>query len=70
MDGGARPPVCPIRTILVYLPDTAATITDRISQRSHHDWIEAFLVSTARCAQLSSSTAAPRDPLAPKRLPC
>jgi hypothetical protein len=45
MDGGARPPVCPIRTILVYLPDTAATITDRISQRSHHDWIEAFLVS-------------------------
>jgi hypothetical protein len=29
----------------VYLPDTAATIADRISQKSHHDWIEPFLVS-------------------------
>jgi hypothetical protein len=40
-----RPRVCPVRTISVYLPDTAATIADRISQKSHHDWIEAFLVS-------------------------
>ncbi len=27
------------------VPDTAVTIADRISQKSHHDWIEAFLVS-------------------------
>jgi hypothetical protein len=27
------------------VPDTAATIADRISQKCHHDWIEAFLVS-------------------------
>jgi hypothetical protein len=27
------------------VPDTAVTIADRISQKCHHDWIEAFLVS-------------------------
>ena len=27
------------------VPDTAMTIADRISQKCHHDWIEAFLVS-------------------------
>ncbi|MCX5967398.1 MAG: hypothetical protein NTV57_07125 [Cyanobacteria bacterium] len=27
------------------MPDTAVTIADRISQKCHHDWIEAFLVS-------------------------
>jgi len=27
------------------VPDTAVTIADRICQKSHHDWIEAFLVS-------------------------
>jgi glutamine phosphoribosylpyrophosphate amidotransferase len=27
------------------VPDTAATIADQISQKSHHDWIGAFLVS-------------------------
>jgi len=26
------------------VPDTAVTIADRISQKCHHDWIEAFLV--------------------------
>jgi hypothetical protein len=27
------------------VPETAVTIADRISQKCHHDWIEAFLVS-------------------------
>ena len=27
------------------LTDIAVTIADRISQKCHHDWIEAFLVS-------------------------
>ena len=27
------------------VPDIAVTIADRICQKSHHDWIEAFLVS-------------------------
>jgi hypothetical protein len=27
------------------VPDEAVTIADRINQKSHHDWIEAFLVS-------------------------
>jgi hypothetical protein len=27
------------------VPETAATIADRINQKCHHDWIEAFLVS-------------------------
>jgi hypothetical protein len=27
------------------VPDAAVTIADRISQKCHHDWIEAFLVS-------------------------
>jgi hypothetical protein len=27
------------------VPDDAASIADRICQRRHHDWIEAFLVS-------------------------
>jgi hypothetical protein len=27
------------------VPDTAVTIADRINQKCHHDWIEAFLVS-------------------------
>ena len=27
------------------VPDTAVTIADRICQKCHHDWIEAFLVS-------------------------
>jgi hypothetical protein len=27
------------------VPDTAVTIADRINQKFHHDWIEAFLVS-------------------------
>ena len=26
------------------VPDAAVTIADRISQKCHHDWIEAFLV--------------------------
>jgi len=26
------------------VPDTAVTIADRINQKCHHDWIEAFLV--------------------------
>ena len=26
------------------VPNTAVTIADRISQKCHHDWIEAFLV--------------------------
>ena len=26
------------------VPEAAATIADRINQRCHHDWIEAFLV--------------------------
>ena len=26
------------------VPETAVTIADRISQKCHHDWIEAFLV--------------------------
>ena len=26
------------------VPDTEVTIADRISQKCHHDWIEAFLV--------------------------
>jgi len=29
------------------VPDTAVTIADRISQKCHHDWIEAFLVQQA-----------------------
>ena len=27
------------------VPDHAVTIADRITQKCHHDWIEAFLVS-------------------------
>jgi hypothetical protein len=27
------------------VPDTAVTIADRINQKCHHDWIEAFFVS-------------------------
>jgi hypothetical protein len=27
------------------VPKAAVTIADRISQKCHHDWIEAFLVS-------------------------
>jgi hypothetical protein len=27
------------------VPEAAVTIADRISQKCHHDWIEAFLVS-------------------------
>jgi hypothetical protein len=27
------------------IPDEAATIADRIEQKRHHDWIEAFLAS-------------------------
>ena len=27
------------------MPEEAVTIADRISQKCHHDWIEAFLVS-------------------------
>jgi len=27
------------------VPEEAVTIADRINQKSHHDWIEAFLVS-------------------------
>jgi hypothetical protein len=27
------------------VPDTAVTIADRINQKYHHDWIQAFLVS-------------------------
>jgi hypothetical protein len=27
------------------VPEAAATIADRILQKRHHDWIEAFLVS-------------------------
>jgi hypothetical protein len=27
------------------VPDAAVTIADRISQKSHHDWTRAFLVS-------------------------
>jgi hypothetical protein len=27
------------------IPEEAATIADRINQKCHHDWIEAFLVS-------------------------
>ncbi|MEA5417154.1 hypothetical protein [Synechococcus sp. BA-132 BA5] len=27
------------------IPEEAATIADRIVQKRHHDWIEAFLVS-------------------------
>jgi hypothetical protein len=27
------------------VPEEAVTIADRISQKCHHDWIEAFLVS-------------------------
>jgi hypothetical protein len=26
------------------VPEAAATIADRITQKCHHDWIEAFLV--------------------------
>jgi hypothetical protein len=26
------------------VPEAAATIADRINQKCHHDWIEAFLV--------------------------
>jgi hypothetical protein len=35
------------------VPDTAVTIADRINQKCHHDWIEAFLVShrEVRCAE-------------------
>ena len=36
------------------VPDTAVTIADRISQKCHHDWIEAFLVQqqAATCGWL------------------
>ena len=53
------------------VPDTAVTIADRISQKSHHDWIEAFLVShrevrsansTGRCALQNSTRAAAAEP--------
>ena len=27
------------------MPDAAVTIADRINQKYHHDWIQAFLVS-------------------------
>jgi hypothetical protein len=27
------------------VPDAAVTIADRINQKYHHDWIQAFLVS-------------------------
>jgi hypothetical protein len=29
------------------VPEAAVTIPDRISQKCHHDWIEAFLVQQA-----------------------
>jgi hypothetical protein len=35
------------------VPDAAVTIADRISQKCHHDWTRAFLVShrEVRCAE-------------------
>ena len=32
------------------VPDAAVTIADRISQKCHHDWIEAFLVQLEQVA--------------------